>query len=57
MSPLITRLNVYAASRAVSGSPSLHVRPGLILYVQYVWSSDSSQDSASPGTVEKSAAE
>ena len=51
------RLNEYAASRAVSGVPSLHVSPGRILYVQVVLSADSSQDSARPGPGEKSAAE
>ncbi len=44
------RLNVYAASAAVSGTPSDHFTPDRILYVHVVWSADSVHDVASSGT-------
>ena len=48
------RLNVYAASWAVSGWPSDHFTPERILYVHVVWSADSCHEVASWGTGEKS---
>ena len=48
------RLNVYAASAAVRGSPSDQVSPARILYVHVRWSADSVHDSASCGAGAKS---
>ena len=43
------RLNVQAASFAVSGWPSYHFRPGWILKVQVRWSDDVVHESARYG--------
>ncbi len=47
---LIARLNVYATSAAVSGTPSDHVTPERIVNVQVMPSSECVHDVARPGT-------